>query len=101
MKKSKYDKDVILPPTITISKPTNNKENSVDNNSINNLNATLTLPKLENNDKSSFFRSYRFLIVLLLMLNFFSTTSVRMNLGMAIVCMVNTSTVKLNLPKQG
>lgn len=49
--------------------------------------------KTNNTNKSSLIGSYRMFILIMLMLHFFCTTSLRMNLGMAIVCMVNSTAV--------
>lgn len=46
-------------------------------------------------NKSPLLGSYRMWIVIMLMLHLFCTTSLRMNLGMALVCMVNSTAVRL------
>lgn len=71
------------------------KNNSIINNYNSNQQSS------SNECKSKFLCSYRFLLVLLIMYIFFSITSARMNLSMAITCMVNSSLVKQTIPKQG
>lgn len=82
----------------TINEENIDNKNDVECQIIQKLHTTLT-PPVKNEYKGSLFGSFRLCLVLMLMLNLYSTTSVRMNLGMAMVCMVNATavTVKSNL----